>query len=60
MLDGLSGATSVVTKPKDIFVSTNIPIDMNVSDGLQTKIYNDNASSSAGPMITVESNQKSK
>ena len=28
VLDGLSGATSVITKPKDIFVSTNIPIDM--------------------------------
>ena len=75
----------VVTKPKDIFVSTNIPIDMNVSDRLQTKIWsheyvdfgllmsnkkkhtsfhlclsNDNASSSAGPMITLEPNQKSK
>ena len=39
VLDGLSGATSVVTKPKDIFVSTNIPIDMNVSDRLQRKIW---------------------
>ena len=85
VLDGLSAATTVVTKPKDIFVSTNIPIDMNVSDRLQTKIWshayvdfglllsnkkehtsfhlclsNDNASSSTGPMITLEPSQKSK
>ena len=38
VLDGLTGTTSVATTPKDIFVSTNLPIDLNVSDRLKTKI----------------------
>ena len=39
VLDGLTGTTSVVTKPKDIFVSTNLPIDLSISDRLKTKIW---------------------
>ena len=34
-----SGSTSLMSKPKDIFVSTDIPIDMSVSDRLKRKIW---------------------
>ena len=39
VLDNLSGGNSIVSKPKDIFVSSDIPIDMSVSDRLKTKIW---------------------
>jgi len=39
VLDSLSGSTSLVSKPKDIFVSSDIPIDMSVSDRLKNKIW---------------------
>ena len=39
MLDNLSGGNSIVSKPKDIFVSSDIPIDMSVSNRLKTKIW---------------------
>ena len=38
VLDSLSGSTSLMSKPKDIFESSDIPIDMSVSDGLKRKI----------------------
>ena len=38
VLDSLSGSTSLMSKPKDIFVSSDIPIDMSVSDRLKRKI----------------------
>ena len=39
VLDSLSGGTSLMSKPKDIFVSSDIPIDMSVSDRLKRKIW---------------------
>ena len=39
VLASLSGSTSLMSKPKDIFVSTDIPIDMSVSDRLKRKIW---------------------
>ena len=39
VLDSLSGSTSLMSKPKDIFVSSDIPIDMSVSDRLKRKIW---------------------
>ena len=39
VLDNLTGGNSIVSKPKDIFVSSDIPIDMSVSDRLKTKIW---------------------
>ena len=39
VLGELAGTTSVVGKPHDIFVSTDIPIDMSVSDRLKNKIW---------------------
>jgi len=39
VLDSLSGSTSLITNPKDIFVSSDIPIDMSVFDRLKTKIW---------------------
>ena len=38
VLDSLSRSTSLMSKPKDIFVSSDIPIDMSVSDRLKRKI----------------------
>lgn len=35
VLDNLSGGNSIVSKPKDIFVSSDIPIDMSVSERLK-------------------------
>ena len=39
MLDNLSGGNSIVSTPKDIFLSSDIPIDMSVSDRFKTKIW---------------------
>ena len=39
VLDSLSRSTSLMSKPKDIFVSSDIPIDMSVSDRLKRKIW---------------------
>ena len=39
VLESLSESTSLTSKPKDIFVSTDIPIDMTVSDRLNRKIW---------------------
>ena len=39
VLGSFSGSTSLMSKPKDIFVSTDIPIDMSVSDRLKRKIW---------------------
>ena len=39
VLDNLSSGNNIVSKPKDIFVSSDIPIDMSVSDRLKTKIW---------------------
>ena len=39
VLESLSESTSLMSKPKDIFVSTDIPIDMSVSDRLKRKIW---------------------
>ena len=39
VLDSLSGSTSSMSKPKDIFVSSDIPIDLSVSDRLKKKIW---------------------
>ena len=39
VLESLSESTSLTSKPKDIFVSTDIPIDMTVSDRLSRKIW---------------------
>ena len=38
VLDSLSGSTSLMSKPKDLFVSSDIPIDTSVSEGLKRKI----------------------
>ena len=38
VLGSLSGSTSLMSKPKYIFVSSDIPIDMSVSDRLKRKI----------------------
>ena len=38
VLENLSESTSLMSKPEDIFVSTDIPIDMSVSDRLKRKI----------------------
>ena len=39
VLDNLAGKTSAISQPQDIFVSSDIPINMNVSDRLKTKIW---------------------
>ena len=39
VLASLSGSTSLMSKPKDIFVSTDIPIDMSVSDRLKRQVW---------------------
>ena len=39
VLESLSESTSLMSKLKDIFVSTDIPIDMSVSDRLKRKIW---------------------
>lgn len=39
VLDNLAGNTNTISQPQDIFVSLDIPIDMNVSDTLKTKIW---------------------
>ena len=39
VLDSFSGSTSLMSEPKDIFVSSDIPIDMSVSDRLKRKIW---------------------
>ena len=39
VLDSLSGSTSLMSNPKDIFVSSDIPIDMSVFDRLKRKIW---------------------
>ena len=39
VLESLSESTSLMSKPNDIFVSTDIPIDMSVSDRLKRKIW---------------------
>ena len=39
VLDSLSRSTSLMSKPKDISVSSDIPIDMSVSDRLKRKIW---------------------
>ena len=39
VLDSLSGSTSLITNPKDIFVSSDIPIDMSVFHRLKRKIW---------------------
>ena len=38
VVDSLAGS-SVISKPQSVFVSSDIPIDMNVSDRLKTKIW---------------------
>lgn len=39
VLDNLAGNTNTISQPQDIFVSLDIPIDMNVSDTPKTKIW---------------------
>ena len=39
VLDSLSGSTSLITNPKDIFVSSDIPIYMSVFHTLKRKIW---------------------
>ena len=39
VLDNSAGNTSAISQPQDIFVSSDIPIDMNISDRLKIKIW---------------------
>ena len=39
VLDNLAGTTNAISQPQDIFVLSDIPIDMNVSGRLKSKIW---------------------